>query len=208
MPNVDQAAKAWELGLAGRVGRVVQGRRKALNMTAQDLAERTRELGYPVSRQAISKIEGNFRTGKLDVAELFILAVALDMPPALLLFPSFPSGTVELLPDDREATGDQGVRWLAGDRPLPARRIDRERGISEEPVNVGTQLVAAVRERDLLSREHLHADLMATTRPCADPDETSRWTRLADGLENQLATVNARIADLYEQLGVGGAGDA
>src|ERR1700756_3655468 len=95
LPNVDQAAKEWQVELAGRVGAAIQARRKALRLTAQQLAQRTKELGYPVSRVAISKIEGNFRAGKLDVAELFVLAAALEIPPALLLFPDFPDGSVE-----------------------------------------------------------------------------------------------------------------
>ena len=77
MPNVDAGAKAWELGLAGRVGTAIQVQRKELNLTAQQLAERTKSLGYRISRVAISKIEGNKRAGKFDVAELLVLAQAL-----------------------------------------------------------------------------------------------------------------------------------
>ena len=183
--------------------RVADAIKKRRPGSAQDLADKTAELGYPISRAQIANYESG-RKKNLDIAELLILAAALDIPPVLLLFPSFPVGTVELLPDDREATGYQAVRWLAGERALPARRIDRERGISEEPVNVGTQLVAAVRERDRLSLEHLQIDVMGA-REDADQDTTKRLLR---SLENQMATVNARITDLCEQLGVAGAGDA
>src|SRR6267142_6092685 len=71
------ASKAWEMELAGRVGAAIKARRNALKLTAVDLAERTKALGYPVNRVAISKIEGNLRAGKLDVAELLVLAAAL-----------------------------------------------------------------------------------------------------------------------------------
>src|SRR5271156_1850620 len=98
MPNVDKVAKAWEMELAGRVGAAIKARRNALELTAVDLAERTKALGYPVNRVAISKIEGNLRAGKLDVAELLVLAVALAIPPALLLLPTFPNGAVGVLP--------------------------------------------------------------------------------------------------------------
>lgn len=87
LPNVDLVAKEWERELSRRVGAAVQARRKVLELTAQQLAERTRKLSYPVSRVAISKIEGNLRAGKLDVAELLVLAAALELPPAALLFP-------------------------------------------------------------------------------------------------------------------------
>ena len=98
MPNVDAGAKAWELELAGRIGAAVHVRRKALNLTAQQLAERTKNLGYPITRVAISKIEGNMRTGKIDVADLLVLAAALDLPTISLLFPGAADQDVEALP--------------------------------------------------------------------------------------------------------------
>jgi len=182
-----------------RVGKAVKAARKG--KSAAWLSDRTGELGYRISPTVIAKLDSGHRGDVLSVPELLILAAALDIPPALLLFPSFPGGTVELLPDDREASGYEAVRWLAGERALPARRVDRARGIHEDPVNVGTQLVAAVRERDRLSLEHLHAD-MAAARKDADKDA---MRLLIDSLDDQLATVNARIDDLYEQLGVAAA---
>ena len=78
-----------------------------------ELAERAADLGYPMTRVAISKIEGNSRAGKLDVAELLVLAAVLHIPPALLLAPDFPDGKVETRPghsvDSREA-----VAWFSG----------------------------------------------------------------------------------------------
>lgn len=114
MPNINEAAKAWELKLAGQFGLAVQARRKALKMTAQQLAERTAELGYPITRVAISKIEGNARAGKLGVAELLVLAAALDIPPVLLLAPGFPTnGQVETRPG-YDVDSRQAVKWFSG----------------------------------------------------------------------------------------------
>ena len=66
-------------------------------MSAQELADETERLGYPVSRSQIANYESGRKQG-LDVAEFLILAAALDIPPALLLFPTFPDDTVEVLP--------------------------------------------------------------------------------------------------------------
>ncbi|OHT93189.1 helix-turn-helix domain-containing protein [Mycobacterium syngnathidarum] len=98
MPSIDPSAKAWELTLSKRVGETVQRLRAELGLTAMQLSERTRELGYPISRVAISKIESNSRAGKLDVAEWIVLAYALDVPPGALLYPDLPDGSVEVLP--------------------------------------------------------------------------------------------------------------
>lgn len=98
MPNIDPRAKAWEEALAERVGKAVQRLRTELGLTAVQLSERTRELGYPITRVALTKIENNSRAGKLDVAEWVVLAYALDVPPGALLYPDLPDGPVEVLP--------------------------------------------------------------------------------------------------------------
>lgn len=113
MPNVDAGAKAWELGLAGRVGTAIQVRRKQLNLTAQQLAERTKSLGYPISRVAISKIEGNKRVGKFDVAELLVIAEALQVPPLQLLFPDEPDDDIEMLPG-QGTSRLHAITWFTG----------------------------------------------------------------------------------------------
>lgn len=66
---------------------------------------------------------------------------------------------------------------------------------------MGAQLVAAVRERDRLGSESLMAEMMAAKK---DADK-GNIRRLIDSLDDQLATVNARIVDLYEQSGLAAA---
>ena len=140
MPNINESAKAWELELSGRVGAAVLARRKALNLTAVQLAERTKELGYPITRVTVTKIEGNKRSGKVDVAELLVLAVALEIPPALLLFPDFPDGKVDTLPG-RETEKRVAVKWLSG--LLPS--MWRSGGEPSDPeLNDGAVLVQLV----------------------------------------------------------------
>src|SRR3954451_3004693 len=111
MPKIDPAAKAWESTIAKRIGTAVQKRRKALSWTGVQLADRTAELGYPITRVAISKIETNSRAGKFDVAELLVLAEALGIPPVLLLAADFPDGKVETLPGHTVDSLD-AVRWF------------------------------------------------------------------------------------------------
>lgn len=98
MPHIDPTAKAWEESLSKRVGATVARLRTELGLTAVQLSERTRKLGYPISRVAITKIENNSRAGKLDVTEWIVLAYALDVAPGALLYPDLPDGQVEVLP--------------------------------------------------------------------------------------------------------------
>jgi transcriptional regulator with XRE-family HTH domain len=147
MPNVDLVAKNWEKELARRVGSAVQARRKQLGLTAQQLAERTKGASYHVTRVAISKIEGNLRAGKLDVAELLALAAALEISPALLVFPGFPDGSVEVLPGLR-ADNEAAVKWWGG------RGGDGQIAADHD----GTALVEAVAKRRVVAGELLELE--------------------------------------------------
>lgn len=114
MPKTDETAKYWQESMAARAGRAVRRAREAAGMTAVQLSERTREIGFPVHRNAIAKIENGLRAGKLDVAELVALARALDLPPVELIYPDLPDGPVEVWPN-QQATSFQAAQWFSGE---------------------------------------------------------------------------------------------
>ena len=167
-------------------------------MTAQQLAERTRELGYPITRVAISKIEGNLRAGKLDVAELLVLAVALDIPPALLLFPAFPDGTLELLPG-YDARVPKALDWLSGNAPLPVQiHADGTFGETNSPNN-GTELVEAVAL--LMNLDERLADLHSMEQASGSPPEAvESIRRVIETFEQQLPLVKRDISEAAASL--------
>lgn len=106
--------------LAERLARL-RGRR---GWSARQLAERLEELGYPLSRVTIAKIENRQRGVSLDDA--VALAAALDVPPACLIFPVGEEEPAQLTPEV-ELTWWQAASWLAG-RPLPeADRVFHQR---------------------------------------------------------------------------------
>lgn len=161
MPNIDEGAKAWEMKLSGRIGVAVQARRKQLKMTAQQLAERTKEQGYPMTRVAISKIETNTRAGKFDIAELLVLAAVLEVPPVTLLFGGPPDEEVEMLPD---WTGPAffGIAWFSGDRDLawPGPAVDPEEARDQadaavaDPGSPAATVLRLMRQRAGLHRDY------------------------------------------------------
>lgn len=114
MPNVDQYAKDWQLDWSARIGKAVQDRRKELGVTASDLALRTKQLSYPMTRSTIARIENNHRLGKMDVAELAVLAAALGIPPVMLLFPDIPTAPSRYLPN-AHADALHAQRWFTGE---------------------------------------------------------------------------------------------
>lgn len=83
--------------------------------SAQWLADRTVELGYPITRAQIANYESG-RKRSLDIAELVVLAVALDTSPVVLMYPDprdDQSNLVEALPGV-ELTGFQAAQWVSG----------------------------------------------------------------------------------------------
>ena len=70
---------AWHAATSKRVGTAVAGHRKRLGMTAQQLAQRCAELGAPIHRTTITKIENG--RPRFDLGELIVLAAALSTTP-------------------------------------------------------------------------------------------------------------------------------
>jgi hypothetical protein len=187
--SLNAAINAWRLVLAYGCER---------RELALQLAERTRELGYPVSRVAISKIEGNFRSGKLDVAELFALAVALEIPPALLLLPAFPDEEVEVLPG-LSVSVLRAREWICGHAPIPVK-IEAD-GVSGHIMwsNAGVGLVEAVASRASLDKDIADMRRIARDRRIA-PDTAESARRLGESLEDKLPSATTQIDEAKAAL--------
>lgn len=114
MPKSDDQAKLWQERRAAEFGRAVQNARKAQGISASQLAEVTRTVGYPIHRATIAKIESNSRSGKVDLAEVIVLAQALRVPPVELLYPDLLGGKVEVWPGF-ESSSFEAVQWFSGE---------------------------------------------------------------------------------------------
>lgn len=189
VPNIDEGAKSYELAIAGPVGAAIQARRKALGLTAVQLAERTKQLGYPITRVTITKIETNSRSGKLDVAEWLVLAAALQVPPALLLIPGYPDADTVLLPEVSTGT-ERALAWMAGRSPLPLSPHEVESAMADE--NAGTRLVDAVSRRNARER-----NAFALERKLAEQGSTSADIEAA---ERMLAAEQEAILRVMSDL--------
>src|SRR6478752_7847850 len=126
--------QGWDQATHTRIATAIRNARRRREMSAQELADATTRLGLPVSRSQIANYESG-RKHSLDVAELLILAAALEIPPALLLFPTFPDGKVELIPG-RMVDTNRAVDWLSGASTMEVG-----------PSTAGTELVDAVAAR-------------------------------------------------------------
>jgi hypothetical protein len=82
-------------------------------MSAQDLADETVRLGYPISRSQIANYESGRKHG-LDVADLLVLAEALNTAPVALVFPGPYDENVRTYPESRELPQLWWAQWFSG----------------------------------------------------------------------------------------------
>lgn len=105
-------------------------------MTAQQLSERCRQLGAPIHRSTITKIENG--RPRFDLGELIVLASALVTSPVVLVYPGPYNEEIDGLPTHRESqfemaqwfsalADDDGIRLDA----IGIRELQEARGLVE-----------------------------------------------------------------------------
>jgi transcriptional regulator with XRE-family HTH domain len=182
-------SKDWGRELTHRVAAEVKRRRG--EHTVQWLSDRTADYGLRISRSRISDLERGDRGGLLGVAELLVLAAALDVPPLLLLFPGVPGEPVELLPG-RVVESWDAARWFTGEEPSPA----------ENPDHTPAKNIWVLRQLRTLAdvEERMVTAVSRGRHPShnADPELVSMWADRAE----QAARERDRILQELAERGV------
>lgn len=104
----------WHRRLTALVGQRVKSAREG-KMTVRELADRCEQLGHRIEPQVIHNMEVG-RRNNVTVAELLVLAAALETPQVLLLTPLGSDEPAELLPD-RDSDPWTAYQWLLGELP-------------------------------------------------------------------------------------------
>lgn len=103
----------WADQVTATVAGEVRRRRKELGWSAQDLADRCEQVGYPIPRNVIANMESG-RRRTLPLVEIMVLAKALNTYPVCLLYPVGYVPRVQQLPyQDTVPTWD-AMRWFTG----------------------------------------------------------------------------------------------
>jgi 8-oxo-dGTP pyrophosphatase MutT (NUDIX family) len=115
----------WPTEVAKQVGRrVAYFRQRTADergrpLTAQGLANRCKGFGLELGRPTIAKLESGLRQS-VSLAEVMVLARALNVAPVLLLFPLGQEDTAEVSPGKSLPTWD-AIMWFAGEAQLVAK---------------------------------------------------------------------------------------
>lgn len=119
----------WPIELTRRIGTAISDARKAQNnMSVVKLAARTTELGYPIHRVAISKLESGERA--ITVPELVILAAALNTVPLALLLPGSADEKIEILPSNA-MPGAAAIGWFTGTTSATPDGVTRDPSMTQ-----------------------------------------------------------------------------
>lgn len=109
----DESAREWASERAALFGEAVGFWRNKMDLTMVELSNRTKEIGYPITRATIAKIESNQRNAKVDLAEVVTLATALEVAPTDLIFFGYPSNKFRVVP--RSIMSSQwAAEWFVG----------------------------------------------------------------------------------------------
>lgn len=181
------AGERWAKDLHERIGAAIRQARAGRRMSAQQVADKTADLGYPVSRSQIANFESG-RKRTLDVAELMIVAAALDVPAVSLLFGGHPDRDVEVLPGQTTQTVAALARFI-GDGSIDPNRFAAQ--WDWDSTNPPAVLLDLVRDRARAEREL--EDAKATFELLGEHDDDGRRIAHIRELSNRIASLNKLI---------------
>ena len=181
----DNAGERWAKDLHKRIGASIRQARDGRGMSAQQVADKTASLGYPVSRSQIANYESG-RKQSLDIAELLVIAATLDVPPVSLLLGGHPDRDVEVLPGQTMQTTAALARF-SGDDSYGSNVYVREC----IPTSPPALLLALARERAGVERELAAAK--AVFELVGEPDDDARQIAHIAELTNRIARINQMI---------------
>lgn len=98
----------WPGVWTAQIGARIRTARQAAGLSAQKVSERCDALGFPIPRSTIANIESG-RKEALPIHEISVLAAALELSPAALLFPVDSPDPVQVLPGKWQ---DPFLGWL------------------------------------------------------------------------------------------------
>ncbi|RAJ61707.1 helix-turn-helix protein [Streptomyces sp. Amel2xB2] len=196
----------WAERLAAVIAGEVFRYRRNRSMSAQALSDRTTELGMTIPRAVISNLENGRRTS-VSVAELLVLAAALDVPPAALVFPVGYAESTEALPGAMTPPFE-AVRWFAGEEhsTTPTTTADNDTGPLRHTAwrqeGAAGEAVTGYRRAERIAEAGLaHADRADRMRADAyDLEEKPAREALIRAAQKQDDKARHGVADLMQVL--------
>jgi len=181
--------------MTARIGAQIKALRQG-KFSAEGLAERVEALGYrPYSRSALVNLEyGRKRT--VDVGELLVLARALGVSPAMLLYPGLPGREVEVIPGQRSSSWE-AAQWFGGHAPYWA--VDDATGhlIRDDEAYTDEKRVHELVQQEIELRSMLPDLVRARAQAGQLEDATTDFLLSRD---RQVKQAQAQLLDVCRQM--------
>jgi transcriptional regulator with XRE-family HTH domain len=186
----DWSARVARL-VAREVRRYSEGQQP--KMSAQQLADRTAELGMPIPRSVLANLESG-RRETVSAAELIVLAAALNVAPIELICPTGYDEQTEILPG-RMVDSLSAVRWFTGELKMEMaggtttlRQASRDEQSSTYLIEYHEELINRLRTREAEAARAFADDdaaryvvqSIADAIAAADDDDKERAAELAE----------------------------
>lgn len=194
--------EGWPARFTRAIASQVRLYRRQRGLSAQQLSQKCTDIGLEISRSTIADLE-NGRRVVLTVAELYVLAVALDLPPIELAVPLGRAPSTEVLPGRLAPVWDV-ARWFRGDSALHLAAGGSDLAFADPddslPIDLFARHQMTVEHwRTMDSMVRLQAAVLAEVRASGRPDleasvrtmDTFHGNR--EGAERDLQEVRAII---------------
>ncbi|MDR1441882.1 MAG: helix-turn-helix domain-containing protein [Bifidobacteriaceae bacterium] len=114
-------ATPWGARWSADIGRNLGKARRAVGLTGEQLAQKTKQIGHEVTRSVIANIETG-RRETVTVQDIAVLAAALGVPPVVLLY-DVSGPRVTALPG-QEMDAIEAEEWWSGHHGAGIVRLD------------------------------------------------------------------------------------
>jgi len=115
-------SEVWSAEITRNVGNQIRHWRRRRKLTTQKLSDLTADAGQRIPPSVLTNLEHR-RRDYISVAELLLVAAALNVPPVLLVAPIGQTEQMEPLPS-RDASPWRTRGWLMGALPLRTTGFD------------------------------------------------------------------------------------
>jgi transcriptional regulator with XRE-family HTH domain len=168
----------WGQRVTQTIAREIRRWRERRGLSAQELSERCDRLGNPIPRNVIANLE-NDRRHTISVAEMLTFAMALNVPPVLLMYPLGVDSGVEIAPG-RGVAPWSAIRWFTGENRPHAALLgnepepDTRHGMREW--EEAYQVIEMHRRHDALVQQYRFTrdDTLTELRRLAEPSHEQR----------------------------------
>lgn len=174
----------WQGRVTRTIAREIRRYRDERKMSAQQLADRTAELGMEIPRSVLANLESG-RRETVTVPELLVLAAALEVAPVELACPAGFDEQTEILPD-RMVDPLSASRWFRGELMLGVEGTETTLRIPGEDNQSNTNLVEEY--ATLLDDIRETEDLVA--QAALDLDAVKAGVRMTEAAAADAATAD------------------